>query len=146
MLIAERFSETNSFTGSWIEPSGAVRYCDHANDIHHSSIALEQFGDYIDLDGYDEYSETDKEEAMSVALQEGWLQIVYLTWGGTLPKIGIYWHGRATRAQQNEVHYQISELNLGGAVSFSIKHGGRFEAFDNASDFLLYLDKELRRS
>ncbi len=61
--------------GAWITDNGSVEPCDHASDRHHSDIALEHFGEYIETNDEGEHDEYSKDSAQDAAFDNGWIRI-----------------------------------------------------------------------
>lgn len=61
--------------GGWIDEKGNFYEIDHANDVHHSDIALEHFGDYVEYDNDGNPDEYTADAAQGVAMSQGWIRV-----------------------------------------------------------------------
>lgn len=61
--------------GAWITDAGDILPVDHRHGTHHSDIALDYFGEYIDTNDDDEYDEYSADTAQEIARDQGWIRI-----------------------------------------------------------------------
>ncbi|MFA5490114.1 MAG: hypothetical protein WC284_13000 [Candidimonas sp.] len=122
--------------GSWITPDGSVYEVDHANDLHHGDIAVEEFGDYCDP-GNEEYYGDDyhRDACIEAAFNEGWVREALD--GNKLYSITAY----ATKLT-NEQKRIISDNAVNTHYDrYVITDDEKFEEYTDVSDFL----KSLKR-
>lgn len=63
------------YGGCWITEDGTVEWCDHANDWHHSHIALDAFGDDSMAGDDGEFDEYSRDMAQEIAYSNGWIRV-----------------------------------------------------------------------
>lgn len=137
--IVENASVDHS--GSWILPSGEIRYCDHNGGIHHADLALEEFGDNIDLEGEDDYTDNDSDAAIYVALDEGWVQVSFLSeWDGLLTLI---WRQPLRAAQKKSLSGEMKTI-LPCATKYSVDAQGKTFTTTDQGEFSVALEHAFR--
>lgn len=74
--LEESLDDDYSHGGGWIDDNGNFEECNHRGGVHHSDLAMDAFGEYIEPD--DETGEHDEhsyDAAMAMAYDEGWIQV-----------------------------------------------------------------------
>ena len=136
------FESVSSYEGCWIEPDGTVHVCDHATDHHHADIALQHFK--VVPDGEEE-NDSDRDDALQMALDNRWIQFSALEWGADERSLGLNWDGKASAVQCREVHSRVNKVLRMKPSWFSVEHGSYFLSTESLEEFLENFDRQLKK-
>ena len=129
--------------GCWITDSGEIEHCDHGNDIHHSHIALDHFGDESMTDDDGEYDEYSRDTAQEIAYSEGWIRI---STRGT-SSFSVEWQTTPTAEAQRTLLKMVasdSTTYQTYEVEYPASGDHAFHQVDDAKEFLAVLRRALR--